>query len=711
LRRRRSVSRVSCGVALLAILVYLVAFAIWNVHWSGQGARGVLETESGQGRLWMRMLSGRTADGLRNPLSLTSGTVGEAREDNANSGVETARAKGNNPRKEESAARAETSTVVSSGTRTHGEVESAFTGSGTHEPTLSVTVNATVYKRLQGGFGRLCNQMVILATGLSLAERDGFVLLIRYNDFPVLGKLDLDLLKKTFGHLFRFKGGAYPEHDNLVESGVLVAATTYWCGLKTAMKSIRVGIRPRPHLIDAAQKEIENMRSKVPLDTDLVSVHIRNYDGLCENLLPDSCEWDSGYEFRPKPFGCNQTLTAEYLHSIKSEFPEHDWSRRRMSVYLSTDRQVESVDLSWRNGHRSLGIDYLFEPGTVKSSKVKNEYTPTSDLFVDMWISVLADFYVAMPRSSCEKIIAEWRSVVHSQNNTPDRMSPRQCFRNYYYPASTQRQPEICPHTTFLALDTKIFPPPSTSACAICEFLLALGAALSKAKRHQREALHLYGKWGEFTKQVLDVEQLKSFANMVYVGFRELDEWVLYNRMQIYGSSRLRGSAIWAGNQSRCARGKRIDALLSLSVVPNERIRREAVEQMTVKGWKPMYIDACESDSATSSYCFQGAKPCSKTFSRRDSETRDEGMLHSSSSLEYMLRNLWMSALADDGFGFNEASPCAQVVALWRIGLNKTLGSSGRDECCFDTTSVGEEPEEISAFKPATDSSVFWQCP
>ena len=569
------------------------------------------------------------------------------------------------------------------------------------EMAAAVAVDPTkkVYRRLGANFGRQCNQMVIISMGLSIAKRDGFTLTIDKDSFPVLSKLDLELFEETFKGLFIFRHKNEPLPENSVESDALDAPPTYWCGLKIKLDSIRKGFRPKKEFREAAEQEVAKMREVIGLNADLMSVHVRIYDGFCDKLVPDVCEWTQGYEFRPVPFGCNQTLTKEYLQWIKADWPDHDWANRPLSIYLSTDRQSEAVDKSFTEGYRSLGIQSVFEPNLLlKQKTVRNEYHSTGEMLVDMWISVLTDFHVGMPRSSCDKIIAEWRGVVKEQGKQLqlDTVHPRGCFSNYYYnpPETIASSPEVCPYTKFLALDAKKLPNPNESICAVCELLLALSLSISKAIKHGM-GLHLSGVWGKFIKDNLDVDALKE--ELIYVSFVEHEENLLYDRVQVYHSGKFRGSAVRAENQVECSKGKRMEHLAMLTIVPRAEIIAK-VETVQFRHSDPEEMNNCGRSTANinldpwSGYCYVDDvnKKCPTTNLGPAARVRSRSYMH----------DLWERVLADQ-YEFEPTSPCSQIIALWRAGKGK------RNNCCFEGYSHASEPTEMSELF----DSIYWICP
>lgn len=549
----------------------------------------------------------------------------------------------------------------------------------------------TIYRRIGGGWGRQCNQLLILSTAIELADRDNFVLIADLNDFPVLAKVDVDLLEQTYKDNLILRKHGNPRLTDFNISEGLVQPTTYWCGLKMKMDVIRRGIRPRAEYIKEAERSVKEMRQIIGPNADLMSVHIRHYDGLCANLLPDICEHRSDYEFRPEPFGCNQTLTQEYLDWVKSDWPDHNWKGRDLNIYMSTDRQVESIDRSYVEHYKQFGIARVFDPDVphTESKRFKNEYKRSTDMLTDMWIGVLTDFHVAMLRSSCDKIVSEWRGVIRASDRI-DTVHPRSCLGAYYYTPPHSKH-DYCPHTKFLALDTSMLDSPYKSYCAACELILALAVTLSKAQNQGMQQIHIYNEHGDFIKETIDYLNVEKLLGIPIL-FRHTPEALLYDRKQIYNSGKFRGSAIRALNQVKCAKGATLKHLVGKTIVPHEDIRAEAkiVNQKVPHLSESTY----KGDSFCSrSGCDQQSQSTAADISNRDSIP--------SSAID-IIRELWERVLSDE-YLFEPKSPCSQLIALWRY----SIGQSNGNECCFQNYGKQPEPAKLSSIQ----REVYWDCP
>jgi hypothetical protein len=534
-------------------------------------------------------------------------------------------------------------------------------------------------------FGRTCNRIVALAYALEQAREEGFVLLIK-TTLNLLDKLDMELFEEYFRGLYRIVD---PEEEE-IDGESLLGAHTYWCGAKTISHAIRYGIRPLKPYREFAEEEFRKIKA-LSDNATIMSVHIRHYDGLCEEPVPNSCEWRRGYEFQPQPFGCNQTLTASYLKWILDDWPEYPWDQKKLNIFLSTDRQVKSIDQSYLDSTTRLAmVNDVFEPQMeiTKWVQEKNEYTKTSELFIDLWMSVLTDFHVAMPLSSCDKIVAEWRSALRKAESV-DTVHPRKCYGEYFYGKPQKPQ---CVHTRFLGLDTYGLSS-TTSPNDICRFILSLSVAFEKAKEHHM-GLHLYGEWGKFAENYLDMDEMKKH---LVVHIMDRQEPLLYLRLHVPHESKMRGSGVIATEQSECAKGEFIKALTSLKIRPSKKIRDEASEKTEELRRGDSYHYSTEIEKGNNAcYCFQ-SQGCNSTKYYAG---------HPDSSSSY-IKTLWEHALAGKYYG-NADSPCSQIVALWRYGLR-----SGRTYPipCF---TIHPETETGSGW--LTDVTEFegndyWLCP
>lgn len=532
------------------------------------------------------------------------------------------------------------------------------------------------YRKLSP-FGRACNRIITLATGLERAKRENFVLqLYRHEWQPIFVKMDMELFNRTFQGRFEFLTDKQTTRDRNDKSW-LVSAPEYWCGLRVGLDAIKTGFRPKLEFQQAAKAKVDRIKSK---HAKLVSVHLRHYDGLCGNLLPTGCESSSGYEFLPKPFGCNQTLTEEYWDWVNG-----DWDGAReanTAVYLSTDRQVKAIDDSYvlrsEQELRDMGIAKVYQPDAddLRKGKVRNEYAQTSEMFEDMWISVLSDRHVGMPLSSCDKIVAEWRSV-HQSHPTASEVHPKQCYGKYFAPAPTEHK--FCHHTQAVGLDSAKLFGDGSEPCAVCETILAMYAALSKCAENGGMDLHLYGKFAELVRDNFDP------ANGVYVDyFPTSSEAMLFERRHEYDSGKFRASGVKAQSQLGCAWGHRLNRV----TLPNRQVQQEAEATAALGNLGPCYRDGSVCAGSSSKPATPRMSPSSNVPARE------------------VVKELWRQATAS-AVQADSHSPCSQLVALWRRELGLSPHTM-QPEACFQGYFAREpEPALVSSLQP----NGHWTCP
>ncbi|KAH9256646.1 hypothetical protein BASA81_005150 [Batrachochytrium salamandrivorans] len=537
------------------------------------------------------------------------------------------------------------------------------------------------YRKLSP-FGRACNRIITLATGLERAKRDNFVLqLYRHEWQPIFVKMDMELFNKTFQGRFEFLTEKQTIRDRNDKSW-LVSAPEYWCGLRVGLDAIKTGFRPKLEFQQAAKAKVDKIKSK---HSKLVSIHLRHYDGLCGNLLPTGCESSSGYEFLPKPFGCNQTLTEEYWDWVNGDWGNHN-NEANTAVYLSTDRQVKSIDDSYllrsEQELRGMGISKVYQPNTddLRKGKVKNEYAQTSEMFEDMWISVLSDRHVGMPLSSCDKIVAEWRSVDKS-HPTANEMHPKQCYGKYFDPTLPITKHKFCHHTQAVGLDSEKLFGDGTEPCAVCETILAMYVALSKCAENGDMDLHLYGKFAELVRNNFD--PASAGARGIYIDyFPTSSEAMLFDRRHEYDSGKFRASGVKAQSQLGCAWGQRLNRVM----LPNAQVQRGAQTTASLGNLGPCYRDG--------NVCTGSSKPTTLKMS-------PPSKIPASEVIKELWRQTTTSVIQADTH-----SPCSQLVALWRRELGLSPHTM-QPEACFQGYFAREgEPGFVSSLQP----NGYWSC-
>jgi len=252
----------------------------------------------------------------------------------------------------------------------------------------------------------------------------------------------------------------------------------------------------------------------------------------------------------------------------------------------------------------------------------------------------------------------------------------------------------MCPHTRYLALDSSSLASPYDSLCAVCELIIALAMAISKAKKHNM-GLHVYGIWGQYIKSNFDIERLSKDVDIFFV---EGQEHLLYDRIQIYDSGKFRGSAIRASNQVRCAQGHTLNSLSSLTIIPKLEIRKQVADRITKQGIHTRMASSNEKACNLNSYCSNRSgsdESCEETFLE---SMKFEAIEYNGS----FVHDLWEKANVGT-YRFFDKSPCSQVVAIWRAA-NGMLGDSG---CCFRGYQLekDKEPTNLSDTK-----DIYWKC-
>lgn len=549
----------------------------------------------------------------------------------------------------------------------------------TQVPSIDTRSPQSKFRKLPR-FGRLCNRLVSIVAALDRAMEENFTVVLDSGFASVTTKIDMNLLNSYYQGRLQFASSlTHSERESMVD----LSPAEFWCGVKTSeSEGMRRYVRPTQATRQIAERTIAKIRAENP-SGEIVSVHLRKYDGLCDKQLPNSCEWKSAYHFHPKPFGCNQTLTPEFWRWFQEDWPHQDWQNKHpVSLYLSTDRQDADVDASYTKGytnHPSIFKVYEPEKHIIKAKATKNEYTPPSEMFVDMWVSTLADYFIGMPRSSCDMVVSQWRSAQRADLKE-DRVHPRKCFGNYFQPIQPRKH-RICAHTRYIALDmgkNKEIDVSTAQGC--CSAILALGVAISKAIHQGLDGIHVYGEEGKFLMDHFELNH--DYLFLQHFKKQYFDDPILFGRKHIYQSHKFRGSGVKGTNQVKCAQGQYLSHLhvIQLSKQKGKRGRH------MVRFSPPS--DKC--------FCFGQKTGCVQVASEQDEQPRDfiaqlESWLEDPSTLlqQPMLRQ----------------SPCGQVVAL----LAKDQPILKQDACLGGYLSAENQAEP--SFLHGFSQKVSWACP
>ena len=273
--------------------------------------------------------------------------------------------------------------------------------------------------------GRLCNQLLSLATLFTKAKQNNWRIgLWGMWRQTVENNFDLDLLR-SYGVEFYFA-------DHRPESAVrLPAAGEGGCSVRKVLTWLKTYVRPNQRLKQKAENILDELRET---GDGVVAVHRRWFEGACHLMYRKGvshCHLDSSHTINPD-WVCNYTLGPQLEDVLYREWPEMK-SVTSIGMYLSTDSQMNASDDTFFDPRNKFPkLKRVMRSGYKVTPNLKHENPPADEtMLVDMWISTLADFYLASPLSSCDQIVAQWRGELFPNQVN---MHPLDCYDKFAIP-------------------------------------------------------------------------------------------------------------------------------------------------------------------------------------------------------------------------------------------------------------------------------------
>jgi hypothetical protein len=282
--------------------------------------------------------------------------------------------------------------------------------------------------------GGTCNQLHYLSHSVKQAVERNATLIV-WGQFK---KIFLNLLDLEYMHQM------YPQFRYLLwdnEPHAEELSLSPWdgirCGLRYSSEWIQKAVRPHPGLRAQAENLINILRRK---SDRVIAIHLRYFDQNCSPAgTLTRLKWTE--EGRP----ChkrNQSYVLDYdricryrldqilFDSMHREWPELS-SIVNFGAYVSTDDEREEY------------VKEFFDEDHARQFKFSaaTRSPPKTNMLVDMWASTLADYYVSNPMSSCEPIIAQWRSQIPVNKG---KMYPSACFLGFEDPSEKSEFQGVC---------------------------------------------------------------------------------------------------------------------------------------------------------------------------------------------------------------------------------------------------------------------------
>jgi hypothetical protein len=265
---------------------------------------------------------------------------------------------------------------------------------------------------LSGNYGYTCNQLHSLSYALELSKEKNAILVL-WGTWTTLVNEHLDV--EHLHHHYDIE----LQSDMPMNVEVIPSSGAFFIGLRHNLAATRLHLRPRPEYRRRAEEIIRAHHMIRPI----IGIHLRYFldpgGEKCKDGMLIHPEWIeqgrpchisvANYPVDPNAV-CNTQLDTNLMNRMTTEWPELE---SPFSFYVATDGQrPDLVDSFFRSSLRSV-----------------RSILGTENLFVDMWSSVLCDYYVPNLMSSCEPIITQWRSVFWK--GYPVRVSPRACFEPF----------------------------------------------------------------------------------------------------------------------------------------------------------------------------------------------------------------------------------------------------------------------------------------
>lgn len=289
--------------------------------------------------------------------------------------------------------------------------------------------------------GQLCNCLQQIAVAVSYCKRNNFDLLITN---PVVVGYMRNLDEKSL------QTASYPVNVIISDtdpSGYEIhgyeAQTHNECAFKRSFDFIR-GIKPKLEFRDIAEKKYKQL-----YDTGVttVSIHLRRAqcNEFHEMTLQDwffkwaQCYYLNRYDLKEGMYRYCREYLDDYLVGLLNEYSPK-FNLTRFALHVSTDiysndfkegiYKANFVNDNLRKEIAKMDASFLNRANHKKYGIVQVTYTDETDnMLIDMWISTLTNLHKGNIHSTCDIIVATWRSAMN--NNGPNYVIPKSCFADF----------------------------------------------------------------------------------------------------------------------------------------------------------------------------------------------------------------------------------------------------------------------------------------
>ena len=274
-------------------------------------------------------------------------------------------------------------------------------------------ITEPVYLTLEEPNGRFCNQLLTFSTAIERVKRRRETVLLIWGEWSRIYDL-FDANK-----LDAWLGGPGRIRKSNGRSGKAKSTSAWWdraCAERVSRESIRKAMRPSSTFQQMAESRIRNLHEQGA--KQILAVHRRALEGTCQERTNNADKYGvhchrTSSKYQGTLNQCNYMSNDEFFSALKGSWS--NFRKEEMGLFLSSDGRIPVEDSMFR--------------APFKYSESTDGSSAPSSMLVDMWTSVLADFYVANTMSSCEGIVAQWRREIKGENVHP--VYPPSCFGPY----------------------------------------------------------------------------------------------------------------------------------------------------------------------------------------------------------------------------------------------------------------------------------------
>ena len=312
--------------------------------------------------------------------------------------------------------------------------------------------------QLTNSRSQFCNAFFAIANAVGKVKHEKYDYLLiessRYQRY--LQYIDFELFQRISAIRFLFSFKEVPKDAIVVK---FRAFSFHQCIQRITHDVLKVGMRPNAEQKQIAEKKLKILQAH---STTTAAIHLRRAACNHSTILPSFASWFQDWSLCHYTYlntwnplseigsFCNETLSEIYI-GYMNEFPEIDTSS--VALYVSSDFGNDGN--VWKPF-----VDTFFDPVRMKTYGVNFTLMNNKEdsMVSDMWVSSLVDIHKGNTHSSCDVIVAMWRSYL--RNNSEPYMVPKSCFSNYKLP---QHIP-YCNGTNFPKVSSRVYKNPIRNA-------------------------------------------------------------------------------------------------------------------------------------------------------------------------------------------------------------------------------------------------------